>query len=67
MRAEHTPVSPDGEAGAEGGRDAPRDFPESLSSMGSMVTGPQNYRRRFLSPVVEKLSLKLRRKFYLLK
>jgi len=27
-------------------------FPESVSSMGRLVTGPQHYRRRFLSPVV---------------
>jgi len=28
---------------AQRGRDSPRDFPESLSSMGRMVTGPQHY------------------------
>src|SRR5437016_2787912 len=27
-------------------------FPESVSSMGRLVTGPQHYRRRFLSSVV---------------
>src|SRR5215472_5804495 len=47
--AEHTPIGPNGEAGAEGARLSAR-LPGSVSSMGRLVTGSQHYRRRFLSP-----------------